>query len=102
MLRQKLAQVATAHFLLAFDQEGEVTRQLRPGLEISLNRVEMSQVLAFVVAGATRKQGPALNAWLKRGRLPKLKGLCRLHIVMPVDQEMGALRGGFPWRSRQD
>ena len=63
---QERTQGFAADFLLTFDDKGNVAGQFRSGLELSLDGFEMSQILAFVVASASRKQRASDNARLER------------------------------------
>ena len=92
VLPQKGCEAAAAHLLFAFDDEGDIARQLGPGLEISLHRFEVRQVLAFVVARAAPVERAVGDARLERRRLPQVQRLRRLHIVMPVNHEVRTAR----------
>ena len=88
VLSQKGCQAAAAYLLFAFNDEGNITRQLGPGLEVSLYRLEVSQVLALVVARAPRVKHAVSDARLEGRRLPQLQRFGRLHVVMPVNHEV--------------
>ena len=113
VLPQKGGEAAAAHFLFAFDDEGNIAGQLGAGLEIGFHGFEVGQVLAFVVAGAAPEERAVGDARLEGRRLPQLQRLGRLHVVMPIDHEMrdGARRAiwraaswrrqsGCPWWGR--
>ena len=56
MLLEKGREVSTAHLLLTLDDEREVAGEFRPCLQAGFDGVEVSQMLAFVVAGATSEE----------------------------------------------
>src|SRR5205823_4997102 len=76
------------NLLFAFDKAGEVARELRGGLQIGFDRVQMGQMLAFVVAGPAAEKGAPLKARLKWGGMPEFKWLGRLDVIMSVNQKM--------------
>ena len=85
MLLQKISEAAAAHFFFAFDEEGKIHRQLRSRLEIRLDRFQVRKVLPFVVTRPTPEHGTPFDARFEGRRLPQLKRLRRLHIVMAVN-----------------
>ena len=85
---QKRRETLAADFLLAFDDKGQVTRQLRVRFQICLDGFEVGEVLAFVVAGAAGEERAAFDARLKRRRFPKIEWFGGLHVVMAVHQKM--------------
>ena len=85
--QQEAVQTLAADFLLAFDDEGEIAGERGLCGQISFDRVEMGEVLAFVVAGAAGEEGPAFDARLEGRAFPKFKRLGRLDIVMAVDKK---------------
>src|SRR2546428_5895070 len=91
MLLEERLEVRAADFLLAFNQESQIARQLCAGLEIGFDGLEMSEVLAFVVAGAASKQRPAFDPRLERRTFPQLERFRRLDVVVAVDQKMRAI-----------
>ena len=92
VLPQKGRQAAAADLLFAFNDEGNIARQLGPGLEVSLHRFEVRQVLALVVARAAPVERAVDDARLEGRRLPQLQRFGRLHVVMPVNHEVRAAR----------
>jgi len=95
---EKFCEVRAADFLLAFDDEREVAGQGSAGFEIGLDSLEMHEVLAFVVHAAAGVNRAALDARRERRRLPQIKRLRRLHVVMAVNHEVRA-RLAAPKRS---
>src|SRR5205814_180439 len=85
---QKRRQAFAADFLFALDNKRQVAGQLRSRLQIRLDGFEVSEVLAFVVAGAAGEEGAAFDARLERRRFPKIERLGGLHVVMAVNQKM--------------
>src|SRR5687768_5359297 len=88
MRAQKFRKIAGANFLFAFDQERDVTRKFNVVFEVSLDRDEMSQMLALVVRSAATEELAIAQRRLKRRRLPKIERLRRLHVVMPINDVM--------------
>src|ERR1039458_7222544 len=77
VLAEKGREAAAAYLFLAFDDEGNITRQLGSGLEVSLHRLQVRQVLAFVVARAASVDYVADDARIEGRRLPKVQWLGR-------------------------
>ncbi len=94
MVLQKSRQAAAAHFFFAFDDKSNVARQLRAGVQVGLDRLEMCQVLAFIVACAAGEKCATLDARLERRRFPKFERFRRLHVVVAIDDEVQAMGGG--------
>jgi hypothetical protein len=85
---EEVRQVPAADLLLALDDEGEITRQFRPGAQIGFDRLEVGEVLALVVARAPAEKRAALDRGLERFGLPQLERLRRLHVVVAIDEIM--------------
>ena len=100
VLLEKLDERFAADLLLALYDERQVARQLGAGLEIRLDRLEMGEVLALVVAGAAREEVAAAKRRLERRAVPQLERLGRLNVVVAVHEKvrLGAVaparRGG--------
>ena len=62
--------------------------KLGAGFEIGFDRLEVGEVLAFVVARAAREERAVAHARLEGRRLPQLERLGRLHVVMAVNHEV--------------
>lgn len=92
--QQEAVQAFAAHFLLPFDDEGEVAGERSFCGQISLHRVEVGEVLPLVIAGAPGEEGTAFEARLEGRAFPKVKRLGRLHIVMAVNEKrrLGGMR----------
>ena len=88
---QESGEAAAADFFLAFDDEGNVARQVGAGLEICFDGFQVSEVLAFVIASATTKKRMALEARLERRRFPQFEWFRWLHIIMAIHHKMRAL-----------
>src|ERR1043166_8388959 len=96
VLFEKRGQTGAAHFFLALDHEGDVTGQWRPRLKISFDRFEVSQVLAFVIAGATAIECSSILPRLERWRFPQFKRFRRLDVVMSINHKVWPPRNRFP------
>src|SRR5687767_1667469 len=48
-------------------------------------------MLAFIVAGAAPENRAVLNAGLEGRRGPQLERFGRLHVVVPINEKMGAI-----------
>ena len=55
---------------LAFDDEGQITWEVRSSAQIGLDRFQMCEVLAFVVGCASSEERVAFNAGFERRRFP--------------------------------
>ena len=66
MFLEETSETLAAYFLFAFDDKCQIARQGGPGLQISLDGFQMSQVLAFVVNRATSEHAPAADARFER------------------------------------
>src|SRR5437773_7885271 len=64
----------------------QVYRQVAALFDRLLNADDVREDLTLVVRCAARKHVPILQDRLERRRVPELKRVGRLHIVMPVDQ----------------
>ena len=96
VLLEKRREMFAANFLLALNDEREVAGKLGAGLEISLDRLEVGEVLALVVAGVASEHEPSGDARLERRRIPQVKRLGGLDIVMPVNDKMPLSRNSLP------
>ena len=88
VLFEKVFEMFAADFLLAFDDEGEIAGQRSAGLQVGFDGVEMGEMLALVIDGATGKERAALDARLERRRFPKVERLGRLHVVVAVHHKV--------------
>src|SRR5262245_33175186 len=96
ILFQKGPQAAASNFFFALNYKDQVTGQIRPGFQIRLNCLYVSQMLPFVVRCAAGKKGSPDHPGLKWRRLPKFKRLRWLHVIMTIDQKTrpaAAIRG---------
>ena len=59
----------------------------------------MREVLAFVIAGAAREEGMAVDARFERRGFPEVERLGRLDVIVPVDEKVWAT-SRF-WRARK-
>ena len=99
VLPEKPDERLAADLFLALDNKRQVARQLGAGLEIRLDRLEVGEVLALVVAGTAREEVAAAKGRLERRTLPQFQRLGRLHVVVAVHEKvrLGAValsRGG--------
>ncbi len=62
----------------------------------------MRQVLALVIAGAASENGTFDDTRLEGGSLPQIEGFGRLHIVVAVNDVMGAAFGALAEGAGQD
>jgi hypothetical protein len=66
VLLQKDGKTLAPYFFFAFNYETQIARQVRTGLQVSFDRFEMSEVLAFVIARAASVEGLPFDARLER------------------------------------
>src|ERR1041385_3963453 len=83
---QKFPKILTADLLFAFDNKIDVYRQIAALLDRFLNTKNVGENLAFVIRRAARKNISVFQNRLERRRIPKLKRIGRLHVVVPVNQ----------------
>jgi len=88
---EKRCEAVAADFLFAFNDERNVTGQYSAGLEISFDGLEVRQILAFIIASTPGKQSASVDAGREGWRVPKLEGLGGLHIIVAIDDEVGAV-----------
>jgi hypothetical protein len=79
-----------ADLFLAFDDKCQVAGQGSAGFQVGLDGLQMCEMLPLVVGGTARKKRVRRDARLERWGFPQLQRLGRLHVVMPIDHEMGA------------
>src|SRR6185436_7408217 len=60
--------------------------------QMRLERLDVQVELTLVVDGPAREELTVANGRLERRRLPQIERLCRLHVVVTVDQH--CLRAG--------
>ncbi len=97
---KEFREVRAADFLLAFDDEGQITGQGSSRFEIGFNGFEVREVLAFVVGRAAGEKRSARDARLERRRFPQFKRLRRLNIVVPVNHEVRFPAFATLWRGK--
>src|SRR5439155_20107802 len=85
---QKGREIFAADLLLAFEHAGQVAGQSRVRFQIGFHRLEMGNVLAFVVAGPTGEERTAVDARLNRRRFPQVERVDWLNVVMAVNDKM--------------
>ena len=75
-----------ADLLVALEEEAQVDRQPPGGLHPGLDRLEVHEQLALVVAGAARVDALVLVARLERRSDPLVERVGRLDVVVAVDE----------------
>ena len=95
VLGQEVIERLGADLFLAFDQEIHIAGQIVSGLQPGLDRVDVSQMLALVVADAAGINIAAHPARLKGRRRPEVERIRRLHIVVAVNEECRFFRVGM-------
>ena len=99
VLAHELGDVRAADLLLALQQDHDVARQLAMHREMRLDRQDLGEVLALVVADAARVD-PAIADRRLEGRAdPGLQRVRRLHVVVAVEQHGGRAGLLLPPRS---
>ena len=90
---EKRVETRAADFFFAFEHESQIAGQGRAGFDVGFDGFEMREVLTLVVRAAAREKISSLDARLERWRLPQVKRLGGLHIVVAIDHEMFAAFG---------
>ena len=85
---QERFQADASNLFFAFQHKRQIAWELGIGFQIGFDRLQMREILPFIVAGAPPEKRTSLNARLKGRRFPQIERLCRLHIVMPVNDEL--------------
>src|SRR5579871_4408382 len=88
MFLHKAHQARAANFLLTFDEKRDVHRQRRARLQIGLYSFYMRKELALVVRRAASEQFTAALDRVEWRCVPQFKWLGRLHIIMPVNEDV--------------
>ena len=92
----KFVQVVRADFLFPFDHKLDIAGEVACGHH-RFKGLDVHVKLPFVVCSAARKNsslgvdGRFLEDWLKWWGIPQLVGVCRLHVVVAVNQYGGEI-----------
>src|SRR5689334_13706558 len=86
MLAHKVGDVRAADLLLALKQHHDIARECAVAGKQRLDRQQLREVLALVVAGAARVDPPIADGRLKRRRDTGAERVGRLHVVVTVQQ----------------
>ena len=74
-------------FFFAFDEELHVDRARTAGFQVRLERVDVDDELALVVAGAPRVEPSVSHRRLERRARPQLDRVLGLHVVMAINED---------------
>ena len=89
MLGHELGDVRAADLLLALQEHDDVARQLAGDGKMRLDRHQLGEVLALVVADAAGIDPPVADGRLERRAQPRFIRLGRLHVVVAIEQHGG-------------
>jgi hypothetical protein len=87
MARQEVVERFGAHLLLTFDEENQIAGQGFAGLQPGLDRVDVGEVLAFVVADSAGIDVAADPARFEGRRGPEFHRIGRLHVVVSINEK---------------
>ena len=92
----EVVEVGGPDFLLAFEDDLHVDRELPGLLQVRLDGLEVHEDLALVVGRAARVDLAVANGGFKRRRLPQLERVDRLHVVVAVEEDGRRALGAQP------
>ena len=85
MFCQERLQIRAADFLLPFQQENQIHRQIAVGFQSLADPAQVGHVLTFVIGRSPGVNPPVFDPWLEGIGNPLFHRINRLHIIVTID-----------------